>query len=95
MDTLDTPTIEKSLQELPGWSAQNDRLCKQFCFGSFREAISFIVRVGFEAEAIDHHPEILNVYNKVDIALTSHDAGNKITQRDVSLAQAIERFSWV
>ena len=54
----------------------NDALTKTFTFGSFREALSFMVRVGFEAEAMNHHPEWTNVYNCVFIRLSTHDAGH-------------------
>lgn len=83
------------LDELPGWSFSENRLQKRFEFTSFREAISFIVRMSFEAEEMGHHPEITNVYNRVDISLTTHDAGNRVTSLDVVLARAIERFSWI
>ncbi len=68
---------------------------KTFVFGSFREALSFMVRVGFEAEALNHHPEWSNVYNRVVIRLTTHDAGNKVTTSDLELARRIEGISWV
>ena len=68
---------------------------KTFVFGSFREALSFMVRVGFEAEALNHHPEWSNVYNRVVIRLTTHAAGNKVTTSDLELARRIEGISWV
>ena len=68
---------------------------KTFVFGSFREALSFMVRVGFEAEALNHHPEWGHVYNRVVIRLTTHDAGNKVTTSDLELARRIEGISWV
>jgi len=80
---------------LPGWSFEDDSLVKAFQFGSFREAVSFIVRLAFEAEQRDHHPEITNVYNRVEIRLRTHDAGNKVTKSDLTLARAIEDLSWV
>jgi 4a-hydroxytetrahydrobiopterin dehydratase len=95
MKPINSNILQNALRDLPGWSLEKDQLVKQFSFGSFREAISFIVRVGFEAEAINHHPEISNTYNKVEIALCTHDAGNRITELDVELAKAIEHFSWV
>ncbi len=94
-DPLDNKTIEQALGALPGWSFENDRLIKTYEFSSFPEAISFVVRVAFEAEALDHHPEIHNVYNRVGIGLTTHDAGDRVTARDVELATRIQKFSWV
>ena len=58
----------------------------------FREAMSFLVRISFEAEQRNHHPEIYNVYKTVELALTTHDAGNKVTALDVELAAAIEEL---
>lgn len=87
--------IRAALAALPGWSFEDDSLVKTFRFGSFREAISFIVRLSFEAEERNHHPELANIYNRVDIRLRTHDAGNKVTESDLALAQAIENLSWV
>ena len=92
---LTSQEIEEALAALPGWRIEGDRLMKTFTLRNFKEAVSFIVRMAFEAEALDHHPELRNVYHTVDIALTTHDAGNKVTQMDVDLARAIEKFSWV
>ena len=86
--------IEEALQQLPGWSFEKDTIRKSFVFSNFREAVSFIVRLAFEAEQANHHPELYNVYNKVEVALNTHDAGNKVTAADISLAGAIESFSW-
>ena len=91
---LSAQHIEEALTELPGWVWDNDRLEKRFEFSSFREAVSFIVRLSFEAESLNHHPELNNVYNRVGVAITTHDAGNSVTEMDLALAQAIERFSW-
>lgn len=87
--------IEAALQTLPGWRYQSDSLVKEFTFQNFREAISFIVRLSFHAEALNHHPEIHNVYHRVELRLTTHEAGNRVTQKDVQLAQEIESFNWV
>jgi len=92
---LDQNQVEIGLAALPGWSFEDDSLVKTFKFGSFREAVSFIVRLSFEAEERNHHPELANVYNRVDVRLRTHDAGNKVTESDLALAQAIENLSWV
>ena len=92
---LSTAEIADALASLPGWAADGDALAKSFKFGSFREALSFMVRIGFEAEAMDHHPEWTNVYNRVAIKLNTHDAGGKITAKDVALAKKIQEISWV
>ncbi len=87
--------ISGVLSRLKGWTLQDDRLVKTFTFSTFREAIGFIVRLSFEAEEMNHHPGIQNVYNRVEISLTTHDAGNRVTDRDVKLAERIDKFSWV
>lgn len=87
--------IAAACEKLDGWTFKRDALAKTFTFGSFREALSFMVRVGFEAEALNHHPEWTNVYNRVVIRLNTHDAGSKVTAKDVTLAGKIEKVSWV
>jgi 4a-hydroxytetrahydrobiopterin dehydratase len=92
---LKTAAIKSALGELPGWKFQRDALAKTFTFGNFREALSFMVHAGFEADALDHHPEWTNVYNRVVIRLNTHDAGDKVTAKDVELAKKIQAISWV
>ena len=91
---LEQEEIEVALASLPGWAYSNHSLSKTFTFGGFKEALSFMVRAGFEAEGMNHHPDWSNVYNRVDIRLTTHDAGNKVTPLDVELAKRIQRISW-
>ncbi len=92
-DPLSDEQIQTALADLSGWAYKNDTLAKTFTFDNFRAALAFIVRLGFEAEERDHHPNLTNVYNRVEIALTTHDADNRVTQKDVDLATAIERLS--
>ncbi len=87
--------IAQALVELPGWRLEADALVKTFAFGSFREAFSFMTRVAFEAEALDHHPEWTNTYRQVAIRLNTHSAGGRVTSRDVALARKIQAISWV
>jgi 4a-hydroxytetrahydrobiopterin dehydratase len=87
--------IERALRDLDGWSFRDDALHRTFEFADFRAAISFLVRLAFFAEELNHHPEIRNVYNRVDLSITTHDAGNKVTELDVKLARAINDFTWV
>jgi len=82
--------IALELAKLPGWAWQRDALVKDFEFGNFREALAFMVLVGFEAEAMNHHPDWENVYNRVMIRLRTHDAGGKVTAKDVALARKIQ-----
>jgi 4a-hydroxytetrahydrobiopterin dehydratase len=90
---LNEVEITESLEQLSGWKWQDDRLKKTFFFTNFREAMSFILRVSYEAEERNHHPEIFNCYNRVEIGLNTHDAGGKVTQKDIDLAREIEKLS--
>jgi len=92
---LSADQIGEALKTLPGWAFERDALVKEFKFGGFREAMSFMVRVAFEAEAMDHHPDWTNVYSRVTVRLNTHDAGGKVTAKDVALARKIQAISWV
>ena len=87
--------ITAALGALPGWTFKRDALAKEFKFADFRQALSFMVRVGFEVEAMNHHPEWTNVYNRVAVRLNTHDAGGKVIAKDVDLAKKIQAISWV
>lgn len=88
--SLSKNDIQQALNSLKGWEFGDDTISKEFSFNDFSEALGFIVRIGLEAEKQVHHPEIFNVYNTVKIQLSTHDAGDKVTQKDVDLAKAIE-----
>lgn len=75
------------------WKEENNQLIRTFEFKDFREAIAFMVKVAFIADSMDHHPEWSNVYNKVNIKLYTHDAGNKITEKDRKLAKEIDKIA--
>ena len=83
--------IQAALADLPGWTFKRDALAKTFQLKNFREAMGFMVRAAFEAEAMNHHPEWTNVYNNVAVRLNTHDAGGKVTAKDVELAGRIEK----
>lgn len=72
------------------WKEENNKLKRDFEFKDFKEAFSFITKVALAAEQTQHHPEIFNVYNKVSIALSTHDAGNSVTEKDKKLANTID-----
>lgn len=78
--------LDTSLSQLTGWSVKDGKLHRQFQFGSFVEAFGFMTSVALVAEAMGHHPEWFNVYNRVTIDLTTHDSGG-ITAKDVELAK--------
>ncbi len=94
-NALTDEQVRGELATLPGWRHEGSALHKRFTFGGFPEAISFLTRIAFEAERLGHHPELRNVYGTVDVTLTTHDAGNRVTALDVELARSIERISWV
>jgi len=87
---LSEQEIRDALNSLKGWEHGDNIITKEFEFNDFSEALGFIVRVGLEAEKQVHHPQLFNVYNTVNISLNTHDAGDKVTQKDVDLAKAIE-----
>ncbi|MCD8482803.1 MAG: 4a-hydroxytetrahydrobiopterin dehydratase [Verrucomicrobia bacterium] len=89
---LSAHEISLALNDLPDWTHTDDALIKTYVFKTFREAMGFLVRVGFEAEEMNHHPELFNVYNKVRITLRTHDAGDVVTEKDIKLAAKIEQF---
>jgi 4a-hydroxytetrahydrobiopterin dehydratase len=82
--------IIKKLSEISDWEFTNDQLKKAYLFTNFREAMGFIIRISYEAEQQNHHPEIYNCYNRVELSLNTHDAGNIVTQKDFNLAHAID-----
>jgi 4a-hydroxytetrahydrobiopterin dehydratase len=83
-----------ALKELHGWSEVEDRdaIRKTYHFGNFREAWGFMSQVALIAEKMDHHPEWFNVYNRVEVILTTHDAAG-LAERDIRLAHAIDELA--
>ena len=80
--------IEEELKKLTGWSVKNDKLHKEFQFDNFNQAFGFMTRAAMEIEKMNHHPEWFNVYNRITVELTTHDAGG-ITDNDVNLARIL------
>ncbi len=74
------------------WKEENNRLKKEFIFKDFSEAFGFMTRVAITAEKMDHHPLWTNVYNKVSFELSTHDAGDTVTEKDHQLAKAIDKL---
>ncbi len=92
---LDDGALDAALVDLPGWHRDGaaggpNRIVRELQLPGFRAALAFLVRVGFEAEALDHHPEIRNVYDRVTLALSTHDAGDRVTEMDLTLARKID-----
>ena len=72
------------------WTEHDNKLYREFKFKNFSEAFAFMTRVAIEAEKMDHHPFWNNVYNKVEIWLNTHDAGDVVTEKDYKLAKKID-----
>jgi len=85
---LSDEQIKTELTELSGWSVINGKLHKDFVFDDFVEAFGFMTRAAIHIEKMNHHPEWFNVYNKISVDLTTHDAGG-ITQNDIVLARTL------
>ncbi|ROI10369.1 4a-hydroxytetrahydrobiopterin dehydratase [Chryseobacterium sp. H3056] len=75
------------------WTEKDGKLEQTFKFKDFSEAFAFMTRVALVAESMQHHPDWSNSYNQVTITLVTHDAGNKITEKDHQLAKAIDKIS--
>ena len=89
MERLSDGEVAEAVSSMPGWSAEGGRLHKDFEFQSFNEAFGFMARASMEIEKMDHHPEWRNVYNRLSVDLTTHDAGG-ITANDVALARILD-----
>ncbi|MGH9409807.1 MAG: 4a-hydroxytetrahydrobiopterin dehydratase [Vicinamibacterales bacterium] len=86
MSKLETADIQRRLRELTGWTLEGDAIRKQFTLGSFPDAIAFVARLAFDAEAADHHPDILINYKRVTLTYSTHSAGG-LTDKDFTGAQ--------
>jgi 4a-hydroxytetrahydrobiopterin dehydratase len=89
---LEQAELETALAELPGWEVKEGKLHKTFKFGSFAQAMGWMVSAAVEADKMDHHPEWSNVYNRVTVNLVTHNLGNKISNLDVELAKKMEEL---
>jgi 4a-hydroxytetrahydrobiopterin dehydratase len=86
---LTSERIEEGLRTLAGWQREGDAIRRQFTFAGFPEAVAFVVRVGFGAEAVDHHPDILVNYKRVTLTYTTHSEGG-LTEKDLAGARAAD-----
>ena len=91
VEALSQAEREDALDGLPDWDFDEgrDAILRSFAFADFSEAFAFMTRVALLAEKADHHPEWSNVWNRVEIALTTHDAGG-LSHRDIEMAEAID-----
>ena len=84
--------IQKNLEKLDGWTVENGKLHKEFQFDNFVAAFGFMTQLALIAESMNHHPEWFNVYNRVTIDMSTHDAGG-ITELDFKFAEQADAFS--
>ncbi|MDB4840728.1 4a-hydroxytetrahydrobiopterin dehydratase [Nitrosopumilus sp.] len=88
MMRLSETEITEELKKIEGWTIKDNKLHKEFQFDSFNQAFGFMTRAAMEIEKMNHHPEWFNVYNRITVDLTTHDAGG-ITNNDINLARIL------
>ena len=91
-DKLSPSDIQARLESLEGWTQKGETIVKTYKFGDFPEAFAWMTRCAFEAETLQHHPDWSNVYNTVEVALSTHDVGG-LTARDFALAERMDRHA--
>lgn len=91
---LSGDALREAIQDLDGWSPVDGReaITRSFKFRDFNAAFGFMARAALKAEAMDHHPEWFNVYNRVEVTLATHDAGG-VTEKDITLARFMDRLA--
>ncbi|EAN87750.1 pterin-4-alpha-carbinolamine dehydratase [Trypanosoma cruzi] len=85
------PAITQALQELQGWRMEGNMnkgaICRDFEFRDFKQAMAFMNAVAVDCERMEHHPSWTNTYNRLQVQLTTHGSGNRVTQKDIDLAR--------
>jgi 4a-hydroxytetrahydrobiopterin dehydratase len=89
---LSSDELDRHLAQLPGWARRGDAIARQFTFKGFADAVAFVVRLGFDAEAADHHPDLSISYKRVTVAWSTHDEGG-VTDKDVNGARQADRIA--
>ena len=84
--------VHTRLQKLPGWTFAGEAITRQFTFAGFPDAVAFIVRLGFAAEAVDHHPDLVVNYKRVTVAYSTHSEGG-LTDKDFAGAEAATKIA--
>ena len=92
MKKLDAAALAAFLREFPEWREGRDAIARLFRFQDFNQAFAFMTRVALLAEKLDHHPEWFNAYDKIEVTLTTHDAGG-VTEKDIAMAKAMEEYA--
>lgn len=91
MAKLDEAGIQKALESLPEWTRDGNAIRRQFTLGSFPDAIAFVTRLAFDAEAVDHHPDIVINFKRVTLSFTTHSEGG-LTKKDFDGARAVDKL---
>jgi|SRR4051794_38766127 4a-hydroxytetrahydrobiopterin dehydratase len=94
MQKLGSNARTAALKELPEWSEVEgrDAITRKFQFRDFNQAFAFMTRAALLAEKLDHHPEWFNVYNRVEVTLSTHDSGG-LTEKDIAMAKAMDAYA--
>jgi 4a-hydroxytetrahydrobiopterin dehydratase len=88
---LSSEKVRERVEQLKGWGVDGEAIRKQYVFDGFASAVAFVVRIGFDAEAADHHPDVLiSNYKKVTLTFTTHSEGG-VTDKDLAAAEAADR----
>ena len=90
---MDDDELTAVLTKLPDWKIKENKLHKIYKFGSFAQAMGWMMSVAIYADKMDHHPEWSNVYNRVTVNLVTHDMGNAISNWDIELAEKMDEFA--
>ena len=90
---LNVGELDKAVADLSDWEVKDGKLHKAYKFGSFAEALGWMVSVGVHADKMDHHPEWTNVYSRVQVDLVTHDLDNSISTLDVELARVMDKLA--
>lgn len=92
MAVLSDDEVREALAELPEWEQADEGITREYVVGNFRDAVALVVRIAFEAEAVNHHPDIDVRYNRVRLALSTHSEGG-VTAKDLELARTVESLA--
>jgi len=93
MSQMSDEEITAGLELLPGWERSHDAIVKEFRLDNFRDSVAFVVRLSYEAEAANHHPDLDIRWNRVLVSLSTHSEGG-ITAKDLELASAVDGLAW-
>jgi 4a-hydroxytetrahydrobiopterin dehydratase len=93
-EALNDAAIAEALAQLPGWEREGDMIVKTYALPSYPAGLAFASAVGIACDALDHHPDLYIGYKKVEVRFTTHDAGSKISMKDIDAAMKIEALNY-